>query len=97
MLDAGQMVNWDRLSYQASVPSGAAVKLYVRTGSTSTPGAGWTGWTLVGQGGEVTGGSRYAQYRAELTSGNGGTSPVLSGVGITSDAKPLNHPTETGH
>jgi hypothetical protein len=96
VLDAGQMVTWDRLSYQASVPAGAKARLYVRTGSTSTPGAGWTGWKLVGQGDRVVGGSRYAQYRVELTRGSGG-SPVLHGVGITSDAKPLEFPTETGH
>jgi hypothetical protein len=96
VLDAGQLVSWDRLSYQASVPAGTSVRIYVRTGSTSTPGAGWSGWTAVGQGGRVVGGSRYAQYRVELTRGSG-ASPVLSGIGITSDGKPVRHPTETGH
>jgi Domain of unknown function (DUF4082)/Bacterial Ig-like domain len=97
LLDAGQMVTWDRLSYQASVPAGATVRLYVRTGSTSTLGAGWTGWKQVGQGDRVVGGSRYAQYRVELTGASGGASPVLHGVGITSDAQPSDTPTETGH
>ncbi|WP_309238603.1 DUF4082 domain-containing protein [Actinoplanes aureus] len=96
VLDVGQMVTWDRLSYQASVPAGAGVRLYVRTGSTSAPGAGWTGWEPVGQGDRVVGASRYAQYRVELTRGSGSASPVLHGVGITSDAKPLDTPTETG-
>ncbi|MFI5894012.1 DUF4082 domain-containing protein [Actinoplanes sp. NPDC051513] len=96
VLDAGQMVNWDRLSYQAAVPAGGKVRIYVRTGSTTTPGAGWTGWKLAGQGDRVVGGSRYAQYRVELTRGSGG-SPVLRGVGITSDAKPLDLPKETGN
>ncbi|MFF5075981.1 DUF4082 domain-containing protein [Actinoplanes sp. NPDC000266] len=95
VLDAKQMVTWDRLSYQASVPVGASVRLYVRTGSTSSPGgSGWTGWKAVGEGDRVVGGSRYAQYRVELT--RGGASPVLHGVGITSDAKPVADPTETG-
>ncbi|MEU4562397.1 DUF4082 domain-containing protein [Actinoplanes sp. NPDC023936] len=97
VLDAGQMVTWDRLSYQASVPPGATVRLSVRTGSTSTPGAGWSGWSEVSQGGRVEGGSRYVQYRAELVSGRNGTSPTVRGVGVTSDAKPLDHPTETGN
>ncbi|XVV15478.1 DUF4082 domain-containing protein [Actinoplanes sp. CA-131856] len=95
VLDARQMVTWDRLSYQASVPDGASVRLYVRTGSTSSPGgSGWTGWKAVGEGDRVVGGSRYAQYRVELT--RQGASPVLHGVGITSDAKPVVDPTETG-
>ncbi|WP_229068355.1 DUF4082 domain-containing protein [Actinoplanes sp. DH11] len=94
VLDAGQMVNWDRLSYQAQVPAGAGVRLFVRTGSTSVPDASWTGWTEVGQGERVTGGSRYAQYRAELTRSPGGRTPVLLGMGITSDAVHLEAPGE---
>ncbi|GAA0485334.1 hypothetical protein Ade02nite_08800 [Paractinoplanes deccanensis] len=96
VLDAGQMVTWDRLSYQATVPAGASVRVWVRTGSTSAPGAGWTAWKQVGQGDRVVGGSRYAQYRVELTRGRAGTSPALHGLGITSDAKPIETPTETG-
>jgi hypothetical protein len=94
VLDARQMVTWDRLTYQGTVPRGAGLRLFVRTGSTSDPGAGWSRWTEVGQGDRVVGGSRYAQYRVELTRARGGRSPVLSGVGITSDAAPLNTPTE---
>ncbi|MEU8241821.1 DUF4082 domain-containing protein [Actinoplanes missouriensis] len=97
VLDAGQMVTWDRLTYQSSVPSGTSIRVYVRTGSTSTPGAGWSRWSEVSQGGRVEGGSRYIQYRAELVRGRSGTSPALQGVGVTSNAKPVNHPTETGH
>ncbi|WP_433380440.1 DUF4082 domain-containing protein [Actinoplanes sp. CA-142083] len=95
VLDAGQMVTWDRLSYQASAPAGTTVRLYIRTGSTSAPGAGWSGWKPAGQGDRVVGGSRYAQYRVELTRDKSGASPVLHGLGITSDAKPLDTPTET--
>jgi hypothetical protein len=87
VLDAGQMVTWDRLSYQ-----GSGLRVLVRTGSTSTPGESWTGWTAVRDGGRVTGTSRYAQYRVELTSPRA----VFRGLSITSDAKPLGHPTETG-
>jgi methionine-rich copper-binding protein CopC len=97
VLDVGQMVNWDRLSYQASVPRGGQVRVFVRTGSTTSGGSGWTGWKPVGQGERVTGGSRYAQYRVELVRGAGGASPVLHGVGITSDGAHLTHPTESGH
>ncbi|WP_433306521.1 DUF4082 domain-containing protein [Actinoplanes sp. CA-030573] len=97
VLDAGQMVTWDRLSYQAAVPAGAGVRIYVRTGSTSAADASWSAWTAVGQGGRVSGSSRYVQYRVELTGGAGGRTPVLQGVGITSNGKLITHPTETGH
>ena len=96
MLDSGQMVTWDRLTYQAEVPPGASLRVYVRTGSTSTPDGSWSAWTVVDQGDRVTAGSRYAQYRVELTRARGGSTPTLKGVGITSDATPPNAPTETG-
>jgi hypothetical protein len=94
VMDVQQMVNWDRLTYQASVPAGASIRILVRTGSTSAPDGSWSAWRAVPQGGLVKGGSRYAQYRVELTRARGGDSPVLHGVGITSDGKDLEHPTE---
>jgi chitodextrinase len=94
VLDAGQLVTWDRVTYQADVPRGATVRLFVRTGTTSAPGAGWSRWTAAGQGDRVVAGSRYAQYRVELTRAGNGESPVLIGVGITSDGAPRGSITE---
>ncbi|MCM4084863.1 DUF4082 domain-containing protein [Paractinoplanes hotanensis] len=96
VLDAGQMVTWDRLKYEASAPAGASVVVQVRTGSTSAPGASWSGWRAVRPDDRVTGSSRYAQYRVELRAGRDGAGPVFRGLSITSDAKPLRTPTETG-
>jgi hypothetical protein len=94
VMDAQQMVRWDRLTYQGSVPAGASLTVYVRTGSTATPDGTWSPWTAVPRNGRVAGGSRYVQYRAELARASGGDSPVLRGVGITSDGSELHHPTE---
>ncbi|MDI6101743.1 DUF4082 domain-containing protein [Actinoplanes sp. NEAU-A12] len=94
VMDVQQMVNWDRLTYQADVPRGAGLRVFVRTGSTATPDGSWSSWSAVGQGGRVKGGSRYAQYRVELTRAAGGDSPILHGVGITSDGQLLETPTE---
>ena len=88
-LDARQMVAWDRLSYQAVVPPGTTLRVFVRTGSTATPGSTWSGWTAVGQGGRVAAASRFAQYRVELTRSRGAATPALHGVGITSGGRPL--------
>ncbi|MEV6492488.1 DUF4082 domain-containing protein [Actinoplanes sp. NPDC051633] len=89
LLDAQQMVTWDKLSYQATVPAGTSMKVYVRTGSTTTPDATWTAWKAVGNGGSVGTGSRYVQYRVELTGSSAGSSPVFTGAAITSNGKPL--------
>ena len=94
VMDVQQLVTWDRLTYQAEVPGGARLRVFVRTGSTATPDGTWSSWSAVGQGQRVEGGSRYAQYRVELTRAAGGDSPILHGIGITSDGNPPETPTE---
>jgi hypothetical protein len=79
------MVTWDRLTYRAEPPAGCSPRISVRTGGTAQPGATWSGWTPVEQGGRVEASSRYIQYRVEA---DRGCSPVLRGVGITSNAPP---------
>ncbi|MGN9906616.1 DUF4082 domain-containing protein [Phytohabitans sp. LJ34] len=86
VLDAGQMVTWDRLTYGATVPIGCSLRISVRTGSTSTPDASWSAWTPVAQGGRVEASSRYVQYRVELTAVRAGRTPALHWLGITSNA-----------
>jgi hypothetical protein len=94
VLDARQMVTWDRLAYQSRIPAGASLNVFIRTGSTSAPDESWSSWTRLSQGDRLAAGSRYAQYRVELSRSSSGESPSLSGVGITSNAKPIVDPTE---
>ncbi|GAA4443283.1 DUF4082 domain-containing protein [Phytohabitans houttuyneae] len=86
VLDAGQMVTWDRLTYGATVPIGCSVRISVRTGSTSTPDASWSAWTPVAQGGRIKSNSRYIQYRVDLTTVRPGRTPTLHHIGITNNA-----------
>jgi hypothetical protein len=94
-MDAGQMVTWDRLTYQADIPAGASVKVSVRIGSISTPDATWSAWTPVAANGRVVGSSRYLQYRVELTSTVPSSTPVLRDIAITNSGTQLLPPTET--
>jgi hypothetical protein len=83
VLDAQQMVTWDRLTYDGGLPAGSHLRFSVRTGSTPTPDGTWTSWTSVNQGGRVATSARYIQYRVELVAGAQGQAPVLRAVGIT--------------
>ena len=94
MLDAHQMVTWDRVTVRADVPPGTSVRVSVRTGSMSTPDATWTAWTPVGADGLVATDSRYLQYRIELTTTVPGRSPVLRDIAVTHNGDPFNPPTE---
>ena len=81
VLDAGQSVNWDALSWSADTPAGTGVALSVRTGNAPTPDGNWSGFNPVGSsGGSIGGNSRYLQYRVQLTSSDQGTTPTLSDV-----------------
>ena len=93
ILDAQQMVTWRSATLQADRPAGTAVTLRVRTGSTATPDATWTGWRTVPASGAVGGNSRYLQYQLTLT-GSAGATPVVSSVGFTNSGTPVTQPGE---
>ena len=93
ILDAQQMVTWRSATLQADRPAGTAVTLRVRTGSTATPDATWTGWRTVPASGAVGGNSRYLQYQLTLT-GSAGATPVVSSVGFTNSGTPVTEPGE---
>ena len=93
VLDAQQMVTWGSASVRADRPAGTALTLRVRTGSTATPDATWTGWRTVPATGAVGGSSRYLQYQLTLT-GSAGATPVVSSVGFTNSGTPVQKPGE---
>jgi Bacterial Ig-like domain/Purple acid Phosphatase, N-terminal domain/RTX calcium-binding nonapeptide repeat (4 copies) len=81
VLDAGEQVEWDALSWGADTPAGTGVALSVRTGDTPTPDATWSAFSpLASSGDSIGANSRYLQYRAELTSSDPDTTPALSEV-----------------
>jgi large repetitive protein len=95
VLDAQQMVTWDRAFYRADVPTGTALRVRVRTGSTPTPDATWSAWeTLSGSGARVPGASRYLQYRVDMATSVSSTTPVLRGIGFTHNGDPILTPGE---
>jgi hypothetical protein len=97
VMDSHQMVTWDRLTYSADIPAGAALTISVRIGSTSTPDATWSSWTQVPSGGRVVGSSRYIQYRVDMSSTVPASTPVLKDIGITNNGTEFKPPTETGN
>jgi len=95
ILDAQQMVAWDRVAYRATVPNGTTLRVSVRTGSTPTPDSTWSAWTtLSGSGARVPGESRYLQYRVDMSTVAPSTTPVLRGIGFTYSGSPLPTPGE---
>ena len=84
ILDAGQPVDWDALSWTADTPAGTGIALSVRTGNTPTPDGSWSSFNPVGSsGGSIAGTSRYLQYRAQLSSSDQGKTPTLSDVTVS--------------
>ena len=100
VLDAHQMVSWRNASWQADIPAGTSVRVFVRTGSISKPDATWSAWTSVPANGALLAGlapdSRYLQYRIEL-SGTASATPVVRSIGFTSSGHPpIFEPGESG-
>jgi len=89
VLDAQAMVNWHEALWHAQVPSGSKLVVSVRTGSTLEPNKTWSDWSTVASKGQITGSSRYIQYKLEMTSPVATAAPILYGIGFSNDSAPL--------
>jgi len=68
VVDAGATVGWDTLTRDVTAPTGTGVTIQVRSGSTATPGSGWTAWSTVSATtGSITRSARYLQYQVIST------------------------------
>ena len=95
VLDAGALADWRTLEVTDTTPAGTAIGYEVRIGDTTDPDDGtWSAFTPIVGGGDVPGMSRYAQYRATLTTTAPGSTPVVERVAIGSRhraARPHHH------
>lgn len=68
--DAGQSVNWNRVSWNGNIPAGTAIRMQVRSGSTPNVNASWSPWsdevTVPNSLFTVYEPRRYMQYRVNL-------------------------------
>jgi hypothetical protein len=80
--DAQQVSDWGTLSWRATVPAGARVDVFTRSGNTSTPDDTWSAWAgpyQHAEGDEITSpNARYLQWKAVLAGKQ--ASPVLTSV-----------------
>jgi hypothetical protein len=88
VFDAGAVVPWATVSWNADQPTGTSLAMSARTGNSLVPDATWTAFTPVSQsGGPATGKSRYIQYRAALSTASTTQTVVLRDVTITYGSK----------
>lgn len=81
IFDAGQRVLWDRITWDASVPSNSVLGVLIRMGNTQSPDNDWTEFIPVPSSGYNTQATaRYLQYKLVLSANNAfhsGQVPVL--------------------
>ncbi|MGZ4723657.1 MAG: Ig-like domain-containing protein, partial [Ilumatobacteraceae bacterium] len=82
VLDADLAVDWRSLDVTESTPNGTATTFEVRTGNTPSPDATWSVFTPVTADGDLTGNSRYIQYRVTLSTSVADDTPVVQHVSI---------------
>ncbi len=84
VMNAGQPVNWDTMSWTGQTPSGSSFAFAYRIGNTSTPDGTWTAFQPVPTSGSaLSGNSQYIQYQVVLATSNDMNTPVLENVSIT--------------
>ena len=79
-LDAGTVVDWHRVSWDALVPEATTVAMQVRTGDAARPGRSWSPWRAVASGDGIGTTARFAQYRVDLATTDPSWTPVLRAV-----------------
>ena len=85
VLDAGESVIWDTMSWSSDVPTDTSLSLSYRFGNTPTPDGSWSAFVSVGSSPTNLGvSSRYIQYKADLANTNDTRTPVLQDVSFTS-------------
>jgi hypothetical protein len=74
VFDAGQLVDWEFIEWDATRPPGTGISFYIRTGDSPELAGSWTGPFENGRG-DLSGlrSSRYLQYKIEFTARTGGT------------------------
>ena len=84
VLKGNPLADWGRAYVDSEQPTGTAVELQVRTGSTETPDSTWSPWTPPLRSGERPGvpPARFAQFRLKLSSNRGGATPAVDSVKI---------------
>ena len=95
VLDAYQLVDWDRATVSAQIPRGSKGTVRVRLGSTKVPDGTWTAWTSVPASGRVRGSSRYLQYEITMAAPAGVAAPTLFSFGVSHNGTPLDLGSET--
>ncbi len=85
IFDARNVAAWGRMSWQAEIPAGTALRVQTRTGNTAQPDATWSAWSAELR--DMEGApipsppARFIQWRARLL-GAGSQSPVLESVSL---------------
>lgn len=74
---------WGRIRWNSETARGASVQFRTRSGNSKKPDDTWSGWSTVGQGGQISSPSaRFLQYRAELSSAAGASTPKIREVSL---------------
>ena len=84
VFDAGATVEWQTLSWTVAAPTGTGATFEVRTGNTTVPDGTWSAFTpVLASGGAIGRQSRFAQYRATLSTSDPLQTPELLEVSLT--------------
>jgi hypothetical protein len=79
VFDAGDDVDWLKLTTTSTVPSGTTSTISYRTGAADGT---WTAFVPIGAGGVLTGSSRYVQFAIQMTTSAAAKTPLVQDVTV---------------
>lgn len=98
IFDGGTERNWGEIFWDADVPDGTSLGIFVRGGASAVPDRTWTPFVQVpGPGSSAGIMARYIQYRADLSASNTLFTPVLRDLSVTCTDAGVSPPVITLH
>lgn len=81
--DAGRLSRFGSLRFEGTVPKGASVTLWARSGNSDNPDATWSDWSRTGTQGADVPPARFFQWKADLAAAPSGEAPVVERVEVS--------------
>ncbi len=81
--DFSLVSRWGKIRWDSEPAQGASIRFQTRSGNSEMPDNTWSEWSSIAQGGQISSPpARFLQYRAELGSVTGATTPMIREVSL---------------
>ena len=84
IFDAQTSTHWGTIQWEQHLPAGCNLKMFSRTGNTGKPNSSWSRWSILNNDqGIKNPDSRFIQWKLELTTNRGNSTPEVKNIKLS--------------